>query len=105
MSHFISLDKIGLKELIKDAFAGFLSTTNLTLAYTDMKAGVEIPLHHHVEEAIDIVLEGELEMQIGDRTGILTHGMVSIVPPDVEHRAKALSDCKVVTIFYPQRRM
>lgn len=105
MSHFISLDEIAVKELIKGGFAGFLSTTNLTLAYTDMKAGAEVPLHHHVEEAIDIILEGELEMQVGERTSVLRNGMVSIVPPDVIHRAKALSDCKVVTIFYPQRNM
>ena len=103
MDHFIALDQLSLKELIKNGFAGFLQTDNLTVAYTDMMAGVEIPLHHHPEEAIDIVLDGELEMQVGEKTDILRNGMISIVPSNIPHRAKAISDCRVVTIFHPKR--
>jgi quercetin dioxygenase-like cupin family protein len=103
MDHFISLNSLALQELIKGGFAGFVNTENLTLAYTELKAGAEVPLHHHREEAVDIILEGELEMQIGDATCILKHGMISLVPSNILHRAKALSDAKVVTIFYPRR--
>lgn len=103
MDHFVSLDKLALQELIKNGFAAFLQTENLTIAYTDMKAGVEIPLHHHPEEAVDIVLEGEFEMQVGEKTDVLKNGMISLVPSNVPHRAKAITDCKVVSILYPRR--
>jgi len=103
MSHFISLSELTLQEAMKNAWLGTVQTANLTLAYTDMKAGVEIPLHQHPEEAMDIILEGKLEMQVAEVSSILTHGMVSIVPSNVPHRAKAISDCKVVTVFYPKR--
>jgi quercetin dioxygenase-like cupin family protein len=52
---------------------------------------------------VDVVVEGELEMQIGDTKGILKHGMISLVPSNMPHRAKAISDAKVVTVFYPRR--
>lgn len=105
MNQFISLNELPLQQPIKNAWLGSVQTENLTLAYTDMKAGVEIPLHHHQEEAIDILLEGKLEMQIGEVSSILTHGMVSIVPSNIPHRARAISDCKVVTVFYPKRSL
>jgi quercetin dioxygenase-like cupin family protein len=105
MNYFISLDKLPLQELIKGGFVGSIQTENLTIAYTDMKAGVEIPLHHHTEEAVDIILEGELEMQVGETTQVLKHGMISSVPSNTQHRARAITGCKVVTIFYPQRKM
>lgn len=105
MDHFISLNRLALQELIKGGFAGFLNTANLTLAYTELKAGSEVPLHHHQEEAVDVVVEGELEMQIGESKGILKHGMISLVPSNMPHRAKAISDAKVVTVFYPRREL
>jgi quercetin dioxygenase-like cupin family protein len=90
MDSFISLSTIALRELIKGGFVGLLQTENLTLAYTDMKAGAEVPLHHHAEEAVDIILEGELEMQIGETTDILKNGMLSVVPSNKPHKAKAI---------------
>lgn len=104
MSNFISLNKLPMLELISNGFVGSVQTEHMTIAYSELKAGVEIPLHQHIEEAIDIILDGELEMQIGDETAVITTGMVTAVPSNVPHSARALSECRVVTIFYPQRR-
>lgn len=103
MTHFVSLNKLPLKELIKGGFVSSIQTENLTLSYTYLKAGTEIPLHHHPEEAVDVLLSGLLEMETGDSFETLSTGMISIVPSDVPHKAKAVTDCKVLTIFYPQR--
>ncbi len=103
MNYFIELNKLNSLEAIKGAFLSSIQTENLTVAYTDMQASVEIPLHQHLEEAVDIILEGELEMQIGETTSLLSCGMISIVPSNIPHKAKAITDCKVVTIFYPRR--
>lgn len=105
MNHFIDLKSLAATEALKGAILSFINTENMTIAYTDMKTGVEIPLHHHPEEAIDIILDGILEMQVGEETETLAHGMISIVPSNVPHKATAITDCKVVTIFYPQRKM
>jgi quercetin dioxygenase-like cupin family protein len=103
MKHFIVFDQLQAKEMLKGAGAAFLQTEHLTVGYTHMKAGSEIPLHHHAEEAIDIVLEGEMEMQIGDVTDTVRRGGMTYVPSNVPHKAKASTDCKVVTVFYPKR--
>jgi quercetin dioxygenase-like cupin family protein len=105
IDHFIVLGELEMLEAIKGAFLSSIQTENLTVAYKDMRAGAEIPLHHHMEEAVDIVLEGRLEMQIGETTGLLLPGMISVVPSNVPHKAKALTDCKVTTIFYPRRNL
>jgi quercetin dioxygenase-like cupin family protein len=105
MEHFIALDKLERMEALKGAFLSIVQTENLTVAYTDMAAGAEIPLHHHPEEAVDIMLEGVLEIQIGDKTDTLTPGMISVVKSNLPHRAVAVTACKVVTIFYPKRQM
>ena len=67
MNYFIELDKLSATETLKGALLRSANTENLTIAYTDMKAGVEIPMHNHLEEAVDIILEGILEMQIGEK--------------------------------------
>jgi quercetin dioxygenase-like cupin family protein len=103
MKHFIALETLETKELLKGAFASFLQTANLTIGYTYLKAGAGVPLHQHPEEAVDILLEGILEMQIGDITDTLSPGMLTIEPSNIPHKARAIEDCKVVTVFYPQR--
>ena len=105
MDQFIKLDELLSKEIIKGGLAGFVQTENLTVAYTQMEPGTAVPLHHHPNEAIDIVLEGELEMQIGERTDLLKRGMITVVPGNVPHSAIAKTNCKVITILYPQRKM
>jgi len=103
MDHFIALDRLERVEAMKGAFLSSIQTKNLTIAYTDMKAGVEVPLHQHVEEAVDIILQGVLEMQVGDRTDTLSPGMISVVPSNIPHKARAITDCKVATVLYPRR--
>jgi quercetin dioxygenase-like cupin family protein len=105
MKHFISLNKLESTAALKGALVSTLQTQNLTIAYTDMKAGTEIPLHHYPEEAVDIILEGILEMQVGEKTETLSHGMITVVPSNVPHWAKAITDCKVLTVFYPKRNI
>lgn len=103
MNHFIALNQLAAEEALTGALLSTIQTENLTVAYTHMKAGVQIPLHQHPEEAIDIILDGILEMEIGEKTDMLTPGMLTTVPSQVPHAAKAITDCRVVTIFYPQR--
>lgn len=103
MDHFISLSKLPSVEAMQGAFLSTVQTQQLTIAYTNAKAGVEIPLHNHPEEAVDILLEGILVMQIGERTETVTHGMITVVPANITHKATAITDIKVITVFYPQR--
>lgn len=105
MEHFITLNRLESLDALKGARLASVQTEHLTISYTDMKSGTTIPLHQHAEEAVDIILNGILEMQIAEKTETLNPGMITIVPSNIPHQAKAITDCKVVTIFYPQRSM
>jgi len=105
MDHFIELNKLAIKDTLPGATASYFQTAFSTIGYTEMKAGAEVPLHKHIQEAVDIVLEGQLEMLIGDKANLLKPGMMSFVPSNVIHGAKAITDCKVITVLHPQREL
>ena len=105
MKHFIELQTLAVKDKLPGATAAYFETEHFTLAYTELKTGAQIPLHNHTNEAVDIVLEGELEMQIGDEQSLLKHGMMSFVPSFAFHQAKAITHCKVITVLYPKREL
>jgi quercetin dioxygenase-like cupin family protein len=67
MNHFIDLKTLKVKDSLPGATAAYFQTEHLTLAFTELKAGAQIPLHNHPQEAVDIILKGELEMQIAGK--------------------------------------
>jgi len=81
----------------------FISTANITVAFNTLKAGAEVPAHEHIHETIDYIQEGELEMSIGNETVRMFAGMVARVPSNVVHNARAITNCKVINVFYPVR--
>lgn len=81
----------------------FVSTQNITVAFNALKKGATVPLHEHIHETIDFVQEGELEMTIGKETVLMHAGMVARVPSNMPHAARAVTDCKVINVFYPVR--
>jgi unsaturated pyranuronate lyase len=50
------------------------------------------------------VIEGELEITIESVGQIANAGVVAIVPSNVRHSVKALTDGRVIIIDYPRRR-
>lgn len=81
----------------------FISTSNITVAFNILKKGAAVPLHEHIHETIDYVQEGELEMTVAGETMLMQAGMVARVPGNTPHSARAVSDCRVINIFYPVR--
>jgi quercetin dioxygenase-like cupin family protein len=100
--------KIVISELPqKEVFNGFLAqmthTENMTLAFWDIKEGAVLPLHSHVHEQITQVMEGKLQLTIGDETQVYESGSLAIIPSNVVHSGVALTACKVFDIFSPAR--
>jgi quercetin dioxygenase-like cupin family protein len=77
---------------------------NMMLSYLEMDAGAEVPLHHHPHEQGGILLEGRLQLTIGDETRVVEPGAMFLIPPDVPHRAVALGGpVRVLDVFSPVR--
>ena len=77
---------------------------HLMLSYLEMDEGAEVPLHHHPHEQGGILLQGRLQLTIGDETRTVEAGAMFLIPPDVPHRAVAVDGPVVVLdIFSPVR--
>jgi quercetin dioxygenase-like cupin family protein len=100
---FINIETLQEREIIPGFNGRFLHTANLTLAYWDIKAGSTLPEHHHIHEMIVNLIDGEFEMTIGGKTQTLKPGMVAAIPGNVPHSGKALTDCRIIDVFYPIR--
>ena len=91
------------KQLMPGLYARLLHSSNMTLSFVDIDKGSNMPIHQHPHEQITFVMEGELEMNIGGETMVLTPGTVHIIPGNTPHGALALTDVKVLDVFNPVR--
>jgi quercetin dioxygenase-like cupin family protein len=63
-----------------------------------------VPRHHHPHEQLGIMLEGQLELTLGEETRLLNPGDAYTIPPNLPHSARTLDQpCVVLDIFSPPR--
>lgn len=82
----------------------FFHSERMTFAYYDIVPGSALHLHHHDEEEVWNVIEGELELTLDGTTRALAAGQAAVVPSNVEHSARALSPCRVIIVDSPVRQ-
>lgn len=100
---FIRISEVPEREIVPGFKGRFIHSVNITVAYWKIKAGSTIPLHNHVHEMIVNVIDGELELTIASETKVLSSGMAAVIPSNVPHTAKGLTDCFVIDVFSPAR--
>jgi|SRR6187402_3896064 len=91
------------KELAPGITGYYAHGDKSTFGYVELKKGSNVPLHHHINEQITFMLEGQLDMMIGGVACSLTTGMYHIIPSNTPHSAIAITDCKVIDVFSPVR--
>lgn len=99
----IRISEIPKKEIIKGFEAQFVHTEHTTLGFWKIKKGAILPIHAHIHEQITQVLEGQFELTIGDETRVFKNGDIAVIPSNVSHKGRAITDCKVFDIFSPVR--
>lgn len=100
---FRNFAEIATKELAPGFTATPIHTGNNTINFVDIKAGSTLALHQHPHEQYSFVLEGEFEMTIGDEKQVLNTSKFALIPSNVRHGGTAITDCRVLDIFYPVR--
>src|SRR6188472_2420343 len=65
------------------------ATDNMMLSFVRYEPHAEAPLHSHVEEQVFVLLEGELEMELGGEVRRMEPGDVAVIPSFVPHRVTA----------------
>ena len=91
------------KNLVPGIIGRYAHGTNMTFGFVEIQKGSDLPLHQHVHEQITYILEGELEMNIGEERYTLKPGMYHVIPSNTPHSAIAKMDCKLIDVFGPVR--
>lgn len=100
---FIDIDSLKVTERLPGWNGRYFHSANMTFAHYDFKRGSSIHEHFHDEEEVYEVIEGELEITVDGVPQIARPGLVAIVPANVRHAVKALSDGRVIVVDHPAR--
>jgi len=100
---FVNLSTIPEKEIIPGYRVRFVHCDSMTMAYWSIDTGAALPEHSHPHEQVATLTEGEYELSVGDKTKVLRPGDVAVIPPNVPHSGRALSDCCMIDAFHPVR--
>ncbi len=101
---FVDVTRLGVVERLPGWQGRYFHSANMTFAHYNFTRGSSIHEHSHAQEEVYEVIEGELELTIDGVTQIAKAGVVGIVPGNVRHSVKALSDGQAIIVDYPLRR-
>src|SRR6202047_5082960 len=100
---FVDTSSLRVIERLPGWNGSYFHSANMTFAHYDFTRGSSIHEHFHAEEEVYEVIEGELEVTIDGVAPIARVGLVAIVPANVRHSVKALTDGKAIIVDYPAR--
>ena len=103
MHYFRLINEKESKEIIPGFFARFVHTENVTLVFWEARAGNTFPEHAHPHEQISTIQKGKFQLTINGETQILKEGVAAVIPSNTRHSGIALTDCKLIDVFYPVR--
>ena len=100
---FVDLSTLSEKEVVSGFHGKFVHSENMTTSFWRIEAGAALPEHAHPNEQISVVVAGNFEMTLDGETLLLEKGKVALIPANVKHSGRALTDCEIMDVFYPVR--
>jgi quercetin dioxygenase-like cupin family protein len=100
---FIDTRTLNVIERLPGWYGRYFHSPSMTFAHYEFKCGSSIHEHFHPQEEVYEVIEGELEVTIDGVAQIACAGLVAIVPGNVLHSVKALTDGRAIIVDYPRR--
>jgi len=100
---FLKLKDFEEKEPVPGFKVRFIHSDNMTFAYWNIDAGAALPEHSHPHEQVANVIEGKFEFNLDGDKRVIGPGDVVTIPSNVQHSGKAVTDCRIIDVFYPVR--
>jgi quercetin dioxygenase-like cupin family protein len=100
---FFTQNEMQTKDLFPGCRANLVHTKNLTLSQVTLEAGAVVPEHAHDHEQVSNVIEGQFEFTVDGITMVMGPGDVGVTPSNALHSGKALTNCRIIDVFYPVR--
>ncbi len=97
------LENLSARELMPGFVGRFVHGDGCTMAFWDVQKGAELPEHAHPHEQLAHVVEGTFELTVDGEPHVLEAGSVLVIPGDVPHSGRALTDCRILDVFQPAR--
>ncbi len=100
---FIEFDKAKTIKIKKGIEGKVFHSEKATFVMFYLKKNSVLPKHTHHHEQCSNLIKGELEFTIGNETKIMKQGMTALIPSNIPHSVKAISDCQLLDCFIPVR--
>ena len=100
---FVDVDKLKVTERLPGWRGRYFHAVNMTVAHYEFTRGASIHEHHHPQEELYEVLEGELELTVDGVTQVARPGVAAIVPSNARHSVLALTDGRAIIVDSPAR--
>jgi len=101
---FVDTKKLKVIERLPGWKGRYFHSASMTFAHYEFASESSIHEHFHPEEEVYEVIEGELEVTIDGAAQVARAGLVAIVPSNVPHSVKTLTDGRAIIVDYPLRR-
>ena len=100
---FIDTRNLKVIERLPGWHGRYFHSPSMTFGHYEFDKGSSIHEHFHPEEEVWSVIEGELEITIDGQAYIARAGTVGIIPPNVRHSVRALTDGRAIVVDTPLR--
>ena len=100
----MNLKDIEKKEIFPGLNGKFIHGDKISWAFWDVKKDSIVPNHNHIHEQIMHVVSGKFEFTLDGKSNIYSDGDVVVIPSNIFHSGKALTDCKLMDVFSPVRQ-
>ena len=99
----VKLAELPEREVFPGHRARFVHSERMTVAYWRIDAGSTVPEHQHPHEQIVNVISGTYELTVAGKPLTLEPGMVVVIPGNVRHAGRAITDALLLDVFQPVR--